>query len=336
MKKVFEVLKKIFVLFIAFSLLVSVFVFIYHNSQLSKEAALLKSEGTVVKFNNKKINVYNEGRGEDTFVFMAGSGIAAPVYDMKGLYSKFSKENKIAVIERAGYGYSDVFNDDRDIDKILEQTREALIESGNKPPYILVPHSLSGIEAIYWAQRYPDEIKGIIALDIGLPQQYVTHKMNLVDSLTVKGINILTKIGLHRLVPSSTYNPEVIRQSFLTKEEKEIYKALYYKQFFNDDMKQELLQAYENGKKSVNLPIPKETPILFLDAIADQYKNSKYTKQKNKDYEEFAEQLEIADVIKIRGTHSIYLYVPDEIYKLSMEFINKEVEKNEILRDEGI
>ncbi|TKI82093.1 alpha/beta hydrolase, partial [Bacillus wiedmannii] len=72
---------------------------------------------------------------EDTFVFMAGSGIAAPVYELKGLYSKFSKENKISVIERAGYGYSDVFQDDRDIDTILEQTREALIRSGNKPPY---------------------------------------------------------------------------------------------------------------------------------------------------------------------------------------------------------
>ena len=58
---------------------------------------------------------------------MAGSGIAAPVYELKGLYSKFSKENKISVIERAGYGYSDVFHDDRDIDTILEQTREALI-----------------------------------------------------------------------------------------------------------------------------------------------------------------------------------------------------------------
>lgn len=42
MKKVFEVLKKIFVLFIAFILLVSVSVFIYHNSQLSKEPASLK------------------------------------------------------------------------------------------------------------------------------------------------------------------------------------------------------------------------------------------------------------------------------------------------------
>ncbi|MCX2825987.1 MULTISPECIES: alpha/beta fold hydrolase [Bacillus] len=328
MRKLCEVLKNICIVSITVILLVLLSVFIYHNYQLSKESSLIKSEGTLVNFNNKKINVYKEGSGEDTYVFMSGSGIAAPTYELKGLYSKFSKENKIAVIERAGYGYSDAFHDDRDIDTMLEQSREALIQSGNKPPYILVPHSISGIEAIYWTQKYPNEVKGIIALDIGLPKQYVTHKMNLVDSLKVRGFNLLTKMGVHRLFPSVTYNPEVIRQSFLTEHEKEMYKALSYKQFFNNDMEQELLQSYNNGKKSVNLPIPKETPILFLDAIAEQNKNSKYTKQKNKDYEEFAEQLLIADVIKIQGTHSIYLYEPDEIYNLAMDFINKKVEKH--------
>ncbi|MDC2864230.1 alpha/beta fold hydrolase [Bacillus sp. BP-3] len=326
MRKLFKVLKNIFVGFIAVILLVSVSACIYHNYQLSKEAALIKSKGTLVNINNKKMNVYNEGSGDDTYVFMSGSGIASPVYEMKGVYSKFSKENKIAVVERAGYGNSDVFNDGRDIDKILDQTREVLIKSGNKPPYILVPHSISGIEAIYWAQKYPKEIKGIIALDIGLPQQYVKYKSEVDKStLKIRGINLLTKMGIHRLLPSTTYNPEVIRQSFLTKQEKEIYKAISYKQFFNDDMKQELLHSYENSKKSINLPIPKETPILFLDAIADQYKNSKYTIQHYKDYKEFAEQLEIADVIKLRGTHSIYLYQADEIYKFSKEFINKKV-----------
>ncbi|PGA91212.1 hypothetical protein COL91_11215 [Bacillus pseudomycoides] len=327
MRKLFKVLKNICIVSIAVILLVLLSVFIYHNYQLSKESSLIKSEGTLVNFSNKKINVYKEGSGEDTYVFMSGSGIAVPVYELKGLYSKFSKENKIAVIERAGYGYSEAFHDDRDIDTMLEQSREALIQSGNKPPYVLVPHSISGIEAIYWAQKYPNEVKGIIALDIGLPKQYVTHKMNLVDSLKVRGFNLLTKMGVHRLFPSVTYNPEVIRQSFLTEHEKEMYKALSYKQFFNNDMEQELLQSYNNGKKSVNLPIPKETPILFLDAIAKQNENSKYTKQKNKDYEEFAEQLLIADVMKIQGTHSIYLYEPDEIYNLAMNFINKKVEK---------
>lgn len=325
MKKVLKVLKRLFLGFIIFILLVSVLVSGYHRYQLGNESKAMDSKGTFVEFHNKKLNVYNEGNGENTFVLMSGSGIAAPVYEMKGLYSKFSKENKIAVVERAGYGYSDVFDDNRNIDTILEQTRIALIQSGNKPPYILVPHSISGIEAIYWAQKYPNEVKAIIALDIGLPKEYVNHKFSFLDSFTIRGINLLTKVGFHRLAPSLTYNPEVLKQPFLTEHEKKMYKAISYKQTFNNDMEQELLHSYENSQKSVNLPIPKETPILFVDAYLD--KNSKYAKQNYKEYKEFADQLFISDVIQIKSTHSIYLYFPDEIYNISTDFINNRVEK---------
>lgn len=323
MKKVFKVLKRLIVGLVIFLLLSTITVFVYHRYQLNKELEGMDSKGTFVEVHHKKLNVYNEGDGEDTYVFMPGSGIAAPVYEMKGLYSQYSKDNKIAVVERAGYGYSDVFNDKRDIDTILEQTREALIQSGNKPPYILVPHSIAGVEAIYWAQKYPNEVEAIIALDIGLPQQYVTHKMGTLDSFMIKGMNLLTKIGFHRLAPSQTYNPEVIKQSFLTDREKELYKAISYKQVFNNDMKQELLQVDENSQKSLNLPIPKETPILFIDAYIDR--NSKYAKQNYKDYQELADQLLVSDVKQIQGTHSIYLYAPDEIYNYSTDFINNEV-----------
>ncbi|MGR6856501.1 alpha/beta fold hydrolase [Bacillus halotolerans] len=323
MKTLWKVVKIFFGSIVALILLAAVSVFIYHHYQLNKEAALLKEKGTLVDVDGKKMNVYQEGSGKDTFVFMSGSGIAAPAYEMKGLYSKFSKENKIAVVDRAGYGYSDVYDDDRDIDTILEQTRKALLQSGNKPPYILMPHSISGIEAIYWAQKYPEEIKAIVAMDIGLPQQYVTYKLSGIDRLKMRGFHLLTSIGFHRFMPSAIYNPEVIRQSFLTDEEKEIYKAINFKQFFNADMEHELLQSDQNGSKSVNLPAPKETPVLILDAVSDQNRNSKYAIQNRKDYEAFAAQFNTADIKELRGTHSIYLYQPDQIYKLSMEFIRK-------------
>ncbi|MCC8353548.1 alpha/beta fold hydrolase [Bacillus sp. AF23] len=323
MKTLWKVVKIFFGSIGALILLAAVSVFIYHHYQLNKEAALLKEKGTLVDVDGKKMNVYQEGSGKDTFVFMSGSGIAAPAYEMKGLYSKFSKENKIAVVDRGGYGYSDVYDDDRDIDTILEQTRKALLQSGNKPPYILMPHSISGIEAIYWAQKYPKEIKAIIAMDIGLPQQYVTYKLSGIDRLKMRGFHLLTSIGFHRFMPSAVYNPEVIRQSFLTDEEKEIYKAINFKQFFNADMEHELLQSYQNGSKSMNLPAPKETPVLILDAVSDQNRNSKYAIQNRKDYEAFAAQFNTADIKELRGTHSIYLYQPDQIYKFSMEFIRK-------------
>lgn len=322
-----KLVKKIGIYFIAFMLLGLGVIFSYHQYELSKESDILGNKGMIVEVDHNKMNVYTEGDGEDTYVFMAGSGVAAPIYEMKGLYSKFSHEHKIAVVERAGYGYSEVSNDERDIDTILAQTREALQQSGNKPPYILVPHSISGVEAIYWAQKYPEEIKGIIALDISLPSQYIEHKMGVADLATVRGMNLLTEMGLHRLAPSKVYNPEVIKQNFLTDEEKEIYKALSFKQFLNDDMKNELLHVYNNSMKSEKLPKPKDTPILLIDAIAEQNKDSKYTKYNRQKYAEFAEQIHIADVKELSGTHSIYLYKPDEIYHFAMEFMKQTNER---------
>jgi len=322
-----KLVKKIGIYFIALMLLGLGVIFSYHQYELSKESDILENKGVIVEVDHNKMNVYTEGDGEDTYVFMAGSGVAAPIYEMKGLYSKFSHEHKIAVVERAGYGYSDVSNDERDIDTILAQTREALLQSGNKPPYILVPHSISGVEAIYWAQKYPAEIKGIIALDISLPSQYIEHKKGVVDSWTVRGMNLLTDMGLHRLAPSKVYNPEVIKQNFLTDEEKEIYKALSFKQFLNNDMKNELLHVYDNSMKSEKLPKPKDTPILLIDAIAEQHKDSKYTKYNRQKYAEFAEQIHIADVKELSGTHSIYLYKPDEIYHFAMEFMKQTNER---------
>lgn len=153
--------------------------------------------------------------------------------------------------------------------------------------------------------------------------------MGVIDRWTVKGMNLLTKLGVHRLTPSQVYNPEVMKQSFLSEEEKEIYKALSYKQVFNNDMKNELLHVYENSLKSEALPKPKDTPILIIDAITEQNKDSKFTKYHSQKYVDFAEQINVAEVKELSGTHSIYLYKPDEIYNLAIEFMKTKVGSKE-------
>ena len=40
--------------------------------------------------------------------------------------------------------------------------REALQKSNIKGPYILMPHSVSGVYSMYYANKYPDEVKAII------------------------------------------------------------------------------------------------------------------------------------------------------------------------------
>ena len=52
-------------------------------------------------------------------------------------------------------------------------------KAGIDGPYVLCPHSMSGIEALYWAQEYPDEIESIIGLDMAVPEYYENMKINL-------------------------------------------------------------------------------------------------------------------------------------------------------------
>ena len=70
---------------------------------------------------------------------MSGSSMPSPVYNYKKLYSRFSDEYRVIVREKFGYGYSALNDSNRDIDTILQQTRQALKLAGEPPPYILMP-----------------------------------------------------------------------------------------------------------------------------------------------------------------------------------------------------
>ena len=74
----------------------------------------------------------------------------APVYDFKVLYEKLLHDFRVIVIEKYGYGYSDIWDSPCDIDTLVSIQRQALAALGEAGPYILAPHSMSGIEAIRW------------------------------------------------------------------------------------------------------------------------------------------------------------------------------------------
>ncbi len=99
--------------------------------------------------------------------------------DFKSLYSLLKDEYQIVVVEKFGYEFSDVVDKEGDIDMILEDTRKALELAGVKAPYVLCPHSMSGLEALYWANKYPDEVMAIIGLDMAVSQYYENMKINI-------------------------------------------------------------------------------------------------------------------------------------------------------------
>lgn len=235
--------------------------FINHKIKLNQDAELFKPLGQMVSVNGHQMSVYTEGKGNATLVFLAGGGTASPILDFRSLYSRLSSEYKIAVVERAGYGFSEVADVPRDIDTVLEETRESLKLAGVKAPYILFPHSMSGLEAIYWAQKYPEEVSGIVGLDAAVPGAYAD--VNIPNRLLFDLFSFGAKMGITRFIPSMIDSEAAIMAGTLTDHEKEIYKAVYYRRTETKPMISEMESVKSNAQKVSGMPTP-QIPMLFF------------------------------------------------------------------------
>lgn len=245
---------------IAFSIFFVVVSFIRHRVQLAKEEAIYQPIGELVSVNGHDMNVYTEGNGSITLVFMSGGGTCSPVLDFRTLYSRLSDTYKIAVVEKAGYGFSEETTDvPRDVDTMLEETRQALDKAGVKGPYVLCPHSMSGIEALYWAQQYPDEVSGIIGLDMAVPQAYETMELNI--PLLKLGAWAI-RVGLPRWLPSLAES-DAIKYGTLTEDEKTLYRAVFYRCTGTADMLREAEQIQASAAMADAQPMPDIPALLF-------------------------------------------------------------------------
>lgn len=162
--------------------IIAVFViisFIRHKVCSVREQELLTPLGELVEVEGHNMSVYTEGDGDKTLVFMSGAGTCSPILDFKSLYSSLSDDYRIVIVEKLGYGFSDAVDESRDIDTILSQTRMAIERAGIEGSYVLCPHSMSGLEALYWAQKYPEEVEAVVGLDMAVPDYYDEMKINI-------------------------------------------------------------------------------------------------------------------------------------------------------------
>ena len=180
----------------------------------------LTPNGVFVEVLGHKIHVFRTGDvNKPKLVFLSGSGTTVPSLDFKILYSKLSDRYRIIVIEKFGYGYSDLFEGPVDIDSVVNYQREALKRIGETGPFILLPHSMSGLEAIRWIQLYPDEITALIGIDMATPKTYFRWAGGELDKRigSHKKMQKLKKSGLLDLIPRNKrgLSKEEIKQQTL-------------------------------------------------------------------------------------------------------------------------
>ena len=224
---------------------------VLNNVMTAYEQKKYPAIGQLVEVDGKNMHVYTKGDGENTIVLLSGLGTAAPVLDFEPLINEMSKNNKIVVVELFGYGWSDLTHKERTVENIVEEIRTALKESNIEGPYILMPHSISGIYSMYYANKYPDEVRAVIGIDPTLPKHLiivVILPLLFPNMISLCSTNWNCKIGI--LFDSRLFLPSAEEDTY-SEENLKMSKTIFAWNGYNKNVINETNEIQHNIDKTV-------------------------------------------------------------------------------------
>lgn len=277
----------------------------------------MKTPGKLVTVNQHQMHVYYQEANTDrpTIVLLAGSGTACPTYDFKPLWRLLEGHYSFAVVERPGYGWSEITDQPRDVDMMLEETREALKQAGISGPFIPTAHSMSGLEAIYWGQKYPQEIAAIIGLDMAVPAAYEDVTLPKAFALIVGMAHLLKRPIANVRVRSHP----AIKQGLLTKEEVAAMKQITAQQILSQNIVDETKFVYKNAKKVAAGNCP-QVPVLCI--LANDKGVLKNTPSWGKVHREYFAANRQTEFLELDCGHYVHCEEPEKVAQAMKEFIH--------------
>jgi pimeloyl-ACP methyl ester carboxylesterase len=119
--------------------------------------------GQLVDIGGRRINLHCAGSGSPTVILMAG------LFSWSVVWYKtqpvIAQRTRVCAFDRAAYGFSDPAPRPQILSEVVDDLHAALKAAPIPGPYVLVANSLGGIEARVYAQRWPQEVVGMVLID---------------------------------------------------------------------------------------------------------------------------------------------------------------------------
>jgi len=295
----------------------------YEAYQSTQDMKSYTAPGKMYEVSGRNMHLYTTGRGNATVVLASGWCTPNPYVDFSPLYNKLKSQVNIAVYDRFGYGYSDYTDRPRDIDTITEEIHQLLRVSGQRPPYIMVGHSLGSLETVRFAQMYPDEVAGMVMIDGGSPEYYSTVAKEQSDwyfdsaRLLVKTGIVRTLLHSDRITESLVVNPDLVTESM-----RKAATISTLKHAYNDNVIGEMRNSKTNAAHILEHKKEFSFPLTILTAGSE--KPSEGSRAWQADQADFASwSSQGTQVTVAHAKHDIHNSQPDIVASEILELVKR-------------
>jgi pimeloyl-ACP methyl ester carboxylesterase len=287
---------------------------IYEAWVSEKEKKANPPPGKIVEVNDKNIHLHQRGEGDPTVVFTAGSGTASPYADMYKLQEAVSKEHSTIMYERPGYGWSEPSSQERTVHNMTSELKQALEKSGEGGPYVFAAHSMGALEVLHYAQRYPEEVKGIVLID-GVHPRHAAER-TIETPMRSYVYKAMRNTGILRLLMQSENfaSMEVDPYEQIPEDIRKKNELMTLQHRWNDTMIAEREKFNENGRTVYEEGDIGDIPLTILTADFPGRENWHETQLDMKDYSSQSEQ-----EIVPHTTHFLHHEEPEVVIEAILE-----------------
>lgn len=331
-------IKKIFLIGVVAVVILIMCLKLFHEVRLAYEGEEVQSllQSKIVQVDGGRIHtvIKEEVNAEDTVVFLHGLGMGDTTVTAQPLLGALKTEHNLFVMDRYGNGLSSDSNKAQTVEEIVELYRQVLQQTNQKTQYVLIAHSVSGIYATYWAQKYPEEIKAVIYLDADPVECYLQEgEIDKLSMVVGQCQCVLSKMGFQRIFATDEALLGQTENQIFTEEQNRLRKYLVYHNTCSKATCSEMELYYENAQivseNGLDLSVPQLYIVanmaegeyynnIYADTLSERYNGDVEKMQEERNYrlqlkEEKKKYRSNAEIVEISGPHCLYEYDPQGI-----------------------
>jgi pimeloyl-ACP methyl ester carboxylesterase len=165
--------------------------------------------GEMIDVGEHRLHIRCIGQGSPTVVLDAGWGYTSVEWS-GWVQPEVANYARVCAYDRAGMGWSEPGPAAPDATQTAAELHTLLQEADEEGPYVLVGHSLAGLYSRVYAERYPEEVAGMVLVDSSHPDQFEGSELVVAINKVVGVLGpLIARTGIPRVFNLYPTNPEL-------------------------------------------------------------------------------------------------------------------------------